>query len=84
MNDKILSPSHYHRDGIECIDAMKQVFGEDAMKLWGRMQCFKYMWRHRYKEDEESDMKKHLFYSLVAAGYDAREAIPSLEKIYDK
>ena len=74
MPDMVNSPPHYLRDGeIECIDAMIQVFGREAVQLYSRINAFKYQWRQNYKHDDPSeDISKAIWYLRFSQGDDPR------------
>ena len=71
--DPVNSPRHYKTGGIECIDAMIQVFGIDAVRTYARINAFKYQWRHRYKGKPEEDLAKAAWYTRFAEGDDPRK-----------
>ena len=53
-------PKHY--DGkYECIEVMRDVFGEDAVKSFCILNAFKYIWRHNKKNGTE-DLRKAKWY----------------------
>lgn len=54
-------PSHYTHGGIECIDAMLSAFGKEAVANFCMCNCFKYLWRHKYKNGIE-DLQKADWY----------------------
>ena len=60
--DPVNRPEHYANCKVECIDAMEQVFGIDAVKDFALLNCFKYLWRRKDKENEEQDVQKALWY----------------------
>ena len=72
--DMVNSPPHYLREGdMECIDAMVQVFGEEAVRLYSRINAFKYQWRQNYKHDDPSeDISKAIWYLRFSLGEDPR------------
>ena len=72
-NDPVNNPSHYQQAGIECIDAMVQVFGEEAVRTYARINAFKYQWRAPYKGKTAEDYEKALWYLRFAAGDDPRK-----------
>lgn len=72
-SDPVNSPGHYKTGGIECIDAMIQVFGEEAVRTYARINAFKYQWRHRYKGKPEEDLAKAAWYTRFADGEDPRK-----------
>jgi hypothetical protein len=71
--DPVNSPDHYKKGGIECIDAMVQVFGEEAVRTYARINAFKYIWRHQYKGKPEEDLAKAAWYTRFANGDDPRK-----------
>lgn len=54
-------PSHYTSDKVECIDAMIEVFGIEAVKSFCLCNAFKYHWRHDLKNGQE-DIEKATWY----------------------
>ena len=71
--DPVNSPEHYKTGGIECIDAMVQVFGEEAVRTYAKVNAFKYIWRHQYKGKPEEDLAKAAWYTRFANGDDPRK-----------
>lgn len=71
--DMVNSPPHYQNNGVECIDAMIQVFGEDAVRTYARCNAFKYIWRAPYKGKLEEDLSKAQWYLRFSEGDDPRE-----------
>lgn len=69
--ENVHHPLHYNQGDIECIDAMVQVFGKDAVDQYARINAFKYLWRHTYKNRDE-DLKKALWYLRYSLGDDPR------------
>lgn len=61
-NDLVNHPSHYTQGKVECIDAMEQALGVDAVEHYCLCACFKYLWRRKLKENEEQDIQKSLWY----------------------
>ena len=45
MTETVNHPDHYKTGNYECIEVMKEVFGEDAWKDFCKMNAFKYLWR---------------------------------------
>ena len=73
--DPVNSPGHYRTGGIECIDAMVQVFGDEAVRTYARINAFKYIWRHQYKGKPEEDLAKAAWYTRFANGDDPRKEV---------
>jgi hypothetical protein len=73
LPDMVNQPKHYALDSIECIDAMVQVFGEEAVKKYAEICAFKYVWRMNKKGDSsEQDKKKAIWYLRYSMGDDPR------------
>lgn len=54
-------PAHYTGTSIECIDAMRETQGVEAVKNFCICNAFKYLWRHGKKNGVE-DVKKATWY----------------------
>ena len=61
-DDPVSHPSHYTQGKVECIDAMEQIFGRDAVISFATLNCFKYLWRRKHKDNEEQDIQKAIWY----------------------
>lgn len=61
-DDPVNHPSHYTQGKVECIDAMEQVFGVEAVKNYCLLAAFKYAWRRKDKDNEEQDTQKMFWY----------------------
>lgn len=55
-------PAHYASTKVECIDAMEQTFGKEAVINFAILNCWKYLWRRKDKGAEEQDVQKALWY----------------------
>lgn len=53
--------SHYG-EAIECIDAMEQIYGREAVKHFCICNAFKYLWRCEKKGQYISDIDKAIDY----------------------
>lgn len=62
MMEKVNHPQHYNQGSIECIDAMLQCFGANAVIDFCRINAFKYLWRSDYKDNCCEDMQKAVWY----------------------
>lgn len=60
-SDNVEHPAHYTGTSIECIDAMIETQGEEAVKDFCICNAFKYLWRHGKKNGAE-DVKKAAWY----------------------
>jgi hypothetical protein len=75
MNDEkdmVNSPPHYS-GSIECIDAMVSAFGDEAVKIYAKLNAFKYLWRAGKKVDAEEDVMKSIWYTRFSVGDDPRK-----------
>lgn len=59
--DAVNHPTHYTNGNIECIDAMLSAFGKEEVKIFCKLNCFKYIWRAENKNGSE-DMQKASWY----------------------
>ena len=59
--DVVSKPKHYASTSIECIDAMIETQGVEAVKAFCVCNAFKYLWRHNEKNGDE-DIKKANWY----------------------
>ena len=73
VHDPVNSPLHYKREGVECIDAMRQTTSEEGFAEYCRLNAFKYIWRANNKENKEQDTKKAIWYLRMSIGDDPRE-----------
>ena len=61
MKDPI-NPSHYQRDGMECIDAIKAaVQNLSGVEAYSTGAAIKYLWRWKEKGDKD-DLNKAIWY----------------------
>ena len=61
MSDNVNHPSHYETGKFECIEVMMETQGKEAVKSFCVCNAFKYLYRHRNKNELE-DMKKAVWY----------------------
>ena len=55
-------PQHYAVNGMECIDAMIQLYGKDAVLSFCMLNSFKYQWRCNRKDNCKEDLAKARWY----------------------
>lgn len=60
-DDAVNHPKHYTGGAIECIDAMIETQGVDAVMNYCICNAFKYLWRHRNKGGVEDIKKSHWY-----------------------
>jgi hypothetical protein len=77
---EVLCPDHYNQRERECIDAMRDLYGDWAVALYSHMNGFKYQWRKGDKIGESiaKDNAKTNWYMAMSAhcllgDYDPRE-----------
>jgi hypothetical protein len=63
--DSVNHPQHYASTSIECIDAMIETQGKEAVRAFCVCNAFKYLWRHNNKNGDE-DVKKANWYLNMA------------------
>ena len=63
--DVVSKPKHYASTSIECIDAMIETQGKEAVRCFCICNAFKYLWRHNSKNGDE-DIKKANWYLTKA------------------
>lgn len=61
MSDNVNHPSHYETGKFECIEVMLETQGMEAVKSFCVCNAFKYLYRHRNKNELE-DIKKAVWY----------------------
>lgn len=59
--DIINKAPHYNTGKYECIDVMREVFGDEKLKIWCILNAFKYLYRCYYKNGDQ-DLKKATYY----------------------
>lgn len=70
--NSVVHPNHYNSGKYECIEVMREVFGEEAVKLFCAMNAFKYLWRYSKKNGEE-DVAKACNYLKIRSGLNKTE-----------
>lgn len=60
--ENVNHPSHYQGNKYECIEVMRDIFGDEAVKTWIELNIFKYAWRADKKNGAE-DIAKINWYS---------------------
>lgn len=61
MSECVNHPEHYKTGKFECIEVMKEIFGEEKVKDFCKLNAFKYLWRSDRKNGDE-DLKKAKWY----------------------
>lgn len=73
VHDPVNSPAHYNRDGVECIDAMRQITSDEGFEEYCHLNAFKYIWRCKNKQNKKQDVEKAIWYLRMMIGDDPRE-----------
>ena len=60
--DNVESPRHYTAGNIECIDAMIEAYGSQAVQHFCLCNAFKYLWRCENKNNQIEDLRKANWY----------------------
>jgi len=63
MTDNVNSPPHYNSTGIECIDYIHQVLGDEGFVAYCRGNMIKYNHRAFHKGKAIEDLKKAEWYN---------------------
>lgn len=64
MEEHVNHPKHYKSTKFECIEVMRDVFGDEAVKNFCKLNAFKYIWRSDKKNGAE-DIEKAWFYLTI-------------------
>ena len=56
------SPEHYNAGEMECIDGMIGAFGTNEVRIFCKINAFKYLWRLGHKDDEAQEIGKIKWY----------------------
>lgn len=73
LHDDVENPEHYVSENIACIDAMEAGLGVDVAKDFCIGNAFKYIWRHKKKNDPIKDIKKATKYLKMYIEFLKRE-----------
>lgn len=60
--EMVNSPAHYNNGDMECIDAMIGAYGTKEVKIFCKINAFKYLWRLGHKDEEEQEIGKIKWY----------------------
>lgn len=62
MNINVEHPKHYNTFTVECIEMMRKIYGDEAVKTFCELNAFKYKIRAGEKGSAEEDLKKANWY----------------------
>ena len=60
--DMVNHPSHYNQFKREVIDEMRLIFGDEAVKIFCKLNAYKYIRRADFKGQKEQDLAKAEWY----------------------
>lgn len=60
--DVVNKPAHYNQGGIECIEYIRQVLGDEGFVAYCQGNTIKYLHRHKYKGKPLEDLRKASYY----------------------
>ena len=65
--EQINTPNYYNKGNIECIVAMEDIFGENAVGIFCKLNAFKYLYRAGSKpgSSEREDIQKAINYLII-------------------
>ena len=66
MSDNVNHPKHYKNGQYECIDVMRDVFGEEAVDIFCKLNAFKYIWRANNKNGKEDIQKANWYLNEIS------------------
>ena len=62
MSDQVNSPSHYMKNGNECIDIIKSSMSDEQFSGYLIGNTIKYLWRYDLKGKPKQDLEKARWY----------------------
>lgn len=71
--DPVEKPSHYNQGDIECIDAMIAAYGIEEVRIWAKINSFKYSWRLGRKGPAKECGEKDIWHKRFYLGDDPRK-----------
>ena len=74
LHDAVNRPAHYTHRGMECIEEMRVVFGDEATAIFCKLNAWKYRYRAGEKDDAEQDLQKSDWYINKAKELQTRTA----------
>ncbi len=72
-HDAVEHPVHYTNTSIECIDAMTETQGDNAVINFCVCNAFKYLWRHNSKNGFEDIRKAAWYLNKAVSLYDSEK-----------
>lgn len=60
--DNVNHPSHYATGKFECIEVMREIYGDEEVKAFCLLNAFKYLYRCEGKGKKSEDIEKANFY----------------------
>jgi hypothetical protein len=66
-SDSVSHPSHYTQGKVECIEAIKSALTEEEFRGYCKGNALKYIWRERFKGQDESILKAEWYLNRLIA-----------------
>lgn len=64
--EQVNHPEHYNAYDIECIEMMRRIWGDEAVRTFCKLNAFKYRMRMGRKDDIRQDYAKEQWYLDMA------------------
>ena len=75
--ESVNNPSHYTSGEIQAIDAMRSAFGSDELKMFCKINAFKYIWRSSlHKDGDDINISKAIWFLRMYLDDDPRQKNP--------
>lgn len=77
MTDNVNHPSHYKRNGPECIDAIEAALSEEEFRGFVKGTVIAYLWREKYKGKDEDILKAQWYINRLDRYIDLKKKYPA-------
>lgn len=86
MSEQVIHPSHYNIPGRkECWDEMVDRFDVEAVKIFCKLNYFKYQFRHEFKNGQQDlDKGEDYHKKFINLGGTEEEFYEGMEEFYDR
>ena len=71
--EQVNHPDHYQHGGLETIEMMARIWGNEGVALFCRMNAFKYRMRAGYKDNVAQEIEKAKWYENKALEYERKD-----------
>lgn len=62
VNDAVNHPAHYNDYDVECIEMMRRIWGDEEVRIFCKLNAFKYRMRLGHKDAMQQDFDKEQWY----------------------